>query len=87
MTEPDTVLQWLMKNDARNPDPLPLRATRILKRLKSVRGLDDGEKSLHALGLAASPDERWTLWERQIRSNGYWKPSNPIVPKSGDRGS
>ena len=38
-------------------------------------GLDEGEVSLHALGLAATPDERWHLWEAQMRSNGFWKAS------------
>ncbi|MBX3731838.1 MAG: hypothetical protein KF791_04505 [Verrucomicrobiae bacterium] len=54
-------------------DPLPLRAARVLR---ALRGLDEGEKSLHALGLAATPEERWALWEKQIRSNGFWKPFN-----------
>lgn len=44
------------------------------KRLRHVRGLDEGEKSLHALGLAASPEERWALWAKQMRSNGYGSP-------------
>lgn len=56
---------------------LPVRAARMLRRLRGVRGLDDGEKSLHALGRAATPQERWDLWERQMRSAGYWKPSSP----------
>lgn len=46
----------------------------MLRRLKKVRGLDEGEKSLHALGLAATPQERWDLWEYQMRSAGFWKP-------------
>ena len=57
--------------------PLPVRAARLLKRLRHVRGLDEGEKSLHALGLAAIPEERWALWTNQMRSNGYWQPSKP----------
>jgi hypothetical protein len=55
--------------------PLPVRAARVLRRLKSVRGLSDGEKSVHALGLAATPQERWDLFERSVRSYGYWKSS------------
>jgi hypothetical protein len=55
--------------------PLPVRAARMLARLKNVRGLSDGEKSVHALGLAATPEERWQLNENLIRSLGYWKPS------------
>lgn len=43
--------------------------------IEDAQGMDDGEKSLHALGLAASPEERWDLWEKQMRSNGYWQPS------------
>jgi hypothetical protein len=29
---------------------------------------------VHALGLAATSVERWYLWERHMRSFGYWKP-------------
>jgi hypothetical protein len=47
----------------------------MLARLKSVRGLTDAEKSVYALGLAATPEERWELAENFIRSLGYWKPS------------
>jgi hypothetical protein len=54
--------------------PLPQRAAKILTRLKHVRGLSDAEKSVHALGLAATPEERWQLNENLIRSLGYWKP-------------
>lgn len=55
--------------------PLPERAARVLARLKSVRGLTDADKSVYALGLAATPEERWELAENFIRSLGYWKPS------------
>ncbi|HEX5218449.1 MAG TPA: hypothetical protein VFZ59_02690 [Verrucomicrobiae bacterium] len=55
--------------------PLPQRAARMLDRLKSVRGLSDAEKSVYALGLAATPEERWELVENHVRSLGYWKPS------------
>jgi len=47
----------------------------MFTRLKSVRGMSDGEKSVHALGLAATPEERWELNENFIRSLGYWKSS------------
>jgi hypothetical protein len=47
----------------------------MLTRLKLVRGMSDAEKSVHALGLAATPEERWQLNENFIRSLGYWKPS------------
>jgi len=46
----------------------------MMVRLKNVRGMSDGEKSVHALGLAATPEERWQLSENLIRSLGYWKP-------------
>ncbi|MBI3851287.1 MAG: hypothetical protein HY298_13585 [Verrucomicrobia bacterium] len=55
--------------------PLPVRAARMLARLKSVRGLTDADKSVNALGLAATLEERWKLAENFIRSLGYWKPS------------
>lgn len=67
-----------MKNVAgRKLPPLPVRAARVLARLKRVRGLSDGEKSVHALGLAATPEERWELFEKSVRSFGYWKPLKP----------
>jgi len=53
---------------------LPQRAAKMMVRLKNVRGMSDGEKSVHALGLAATPEERWQLSENLIRSLGYWKP-------------
>ena len=55
--------------------PLPVRAARVLARLKHVRGLSDAEKSVHGLGLAATPQERWDMFEKNLRSFGYWKPS------------
>lgn len=59
--------------DATNP-PLALRAARMLRRLRGVRGLTQAEKSVYALGLAATPQERWELWEMQMRGAGFWKP-------------
>lgn len=58
----------------RNPAPLSVRAARILAKLESLKSLDVREKSVHALGLAASPQERWDLLEQRVRSLGYWKP-------------
>ena len=55
-------------------EPLTVRAAKMLKRLKGVRGLSVEEKSVHALGLAATPEERWALFEDSMRSFGYWKP-------------
>jgi hypothetical protein len=64
-----------MKSATKKIPPLPVRAALMLARLKSVRGLSDAEKSVHALGLAATPQERWDLFENSIRSFGFWKPS------------
>ncbi len=65
--------QCRMKRAAKN-QPLPKRAAAILARLKHVRGLSDDEKSVHALGLAATPQERWDLFENCVRSAGFWRP-------------
>jgi hypothetical protein len=46
----------------------------VLAQLKKVRGLSDAEKSVHALGLAATSQERWEMLESSVRSFGYWKP-------------
>jgi hypothetical protein len=64
-----------MRSAGKNRTPLPVRAARMLARLKGVRGMSDAEKSVHALGLAATPQERWELFENNLRSFGYWKPS------------
>jgi hypothetical protein len=53
---------------------LARRAARILRKLKNVPGLSIEEKSVHALGLAATPEERWELFENFVRSAGYWQP-------------
>ena len=68
------VWQCRMKRDADKRKPLPKRAAAMLKRLKHVRGLSDGEKSVHALGLAATPQERLDLLENYVRSAGFWRP-------------
>lgn len=47
--------------------PLPERAAKMLARLKHVRGMSDDEKSVHALGLAATPEERWQLMQNYLR--------------------
>ena len=62
-----------MKSTGKKLPPLPVRAARMLARLKNVRGLSDAEKSVHAFGLAATPQERWDLFESGLRSFGYWK--------------
>ena len=51
----------------RSLPPLPERAARMLVRLKKVRGLSEDEKALHALGLAATPEERWQLVRNHVR--------------------
>ncbi|HZL78547.1 MAG TPA: hypothetical protein VFC17_06815 [Candidatus Limnocylindrales bacterium] len=63
-----------MKRNPKVLTPLPQRAAKMFARLKHLRGMSDGEKSVHALGLAATPEERWQLNENFIRSLGYWKP-------------
>ncbi|PYK96612.1 MAG: hypothetical protein DME19_19100 [Verrucomicrobia bacterium] len=63
-----------MKRNSKALPPLPQRAAKMLARLKRVRGMSDDEKSVHALGLAATPEERWQLNEDFLRSLGYWKP-------------
>jgi hypothetical protein len=65
----------MTKDSGRKLLPLPVRAARVLARLKRVRGLSDAEKSVHALGLAATPQERWELFEKSVRSFGFWKRS------------
>jgi hypothetical protein len=47
--------------------PLPERAAKMLARVKHVRGMSNDEKSIHALGLAATPEERWQLVQNHIR--------------------
>jgi len=63
-----------MKSRREKPVPLPERAAAMLARLEGVRGLTVEERSVHALGLAATPQERWELFEKSLRSFGYWKP-------------
>ena len=56
-----------MKRNAKSLPPLPERAVKMLARLKRVRGMSDDEKSVHALGLAATPEERWQLVQNHLR--------------------
>jgi hypothetical protein len=56
-----------VKRNAKALPPLPERAAKMLARLKRVRGMSDGEKSVHALGLAATPEERWQLVQNHLR--------------------
>jgi len=64
-----------MKKKTPRKLPLAVRAARMLRRLGKVRGLTPAEKSVHALGLAATPEERWQMLEDFARSNGWWRPS------------
>jgi len=55
-----------VKRNAKSLPPLPERAVKMLARLKRVRGMSDDEKSVHALGLAAAPEERWELAHNHV---------------------
>jgi hypothetical protein len=52
------------------------KMSRILKRLRGVRGLSEDEKILFARSLAATPDERWRLHEQFLRSHGLFTRSS-----------
>ena len=43
------------------------RAERIFDGLKNIRNLSDTEKIFMALGIAATPDERWKINQFMIR--------------------
>ncbi len=45
---------------------------KVHRKLKRLRSLDEHEKILFARSLAATPDERWALNERYLRSLGLW---------------
>ena len=45
---------------------------RMLKKLRHVHGLSEGEKYLFARSLAATPDERWRLHENFLRSHDLY---------------
>ena len=45
---------------------------RVYRRIKGLRGLDEHEKILFAISLAATPDERWRMNETFLRSLGCW---------------
>jgi hypothetical protein len=66
-----------MKKKTPRQLPLAVRAARRLRRLEKVRGLSPAEKSVHAIGLAATPEEQWQRLEDFARSNGWWRPSRP----------
>ena len=65
----------MKRRSAQSQTSLAKRAARVLQKLKDVPGLSIEEKSVHALGLAATPEERWEIFENFVRSAGYWQPS------------
>jgi hypothetical protein len=52
------------------------RAARVMRSFKRVRGMTDIEKSFHALGIAATPEERWQI-------NQYMVQHLPAAAKCG----
>ena len=75
VSKPQSIrLVAVLKKRGRRLRPLAERAAQVLARLKRVRNLSVEEKSVHALGLAATPDERWEIFENFVRSAGYWRP-------------
>jgi hypothetical protein len=48
------------------------KTAKVLRRLKSVRGLSEDEKVLFARSLAATPDERWRMHENFLRSHALF---------------
>jgi hypothetical protein len=45
----------------RSQTTLLSRATRVMRSFKRVRGITEIEKTFHALGIAATPEERWQI--------------------------
>ena len=52
------------------------KTARVLRRLRTVRGLSEEEKYLFARSLAATPDERWLLHETFLRSHDLYTRSS-----------
>jgi hypothetical protein len=48
------------------------KVARVLKKLRSVRGLSEHERHLFARSLAATPDERWQMHESFLRSHDLY---------------
>jgi hypothetical protein len=44
----------------------------VYERIKDAPGLDEHEKVLFARSLAATPDERWEMNVRYLKSLGLW---------------
>ncbi len=51
-------------------DSVKKNVQRVLDRLGNVRGISEDEKILLARSLAATPDERWELHVKFLRSLG-----------------
>ena len=45
---------------------------KMYDRIKDVQGLDEHEKILYARSMAATPEERWGMNVRYLRSLGLW---------------
>lgn len=45
---------------------------KVYERIKDVPGLDESEKVLFARQMAATPEERWALNVRTLKSLGCW---------------
>jgi hypothetical protein len=45
---------------------------KVYERIKEMSELDEHEKVLFARSLAASPDERWEMNVRYLKSLGLW---------------
>lgn len=46
----------------------------LLKKLKKLPGLSDGERTLYAVSLASTPDERWQRMQRFLQLHSSSKP-------------
>jgi hypothetical protein len=64
-----------MKNGKGKQVSLGVRAAGVLKRLHGLRGMSDDEKALFALGIAATPEERWHLVQNHIQLFASFRPS------------
>ena len=45
---------------------------KVYRKLKGMRGLTEIEKKRLAIGLAATPDERWQMHEERLKALGLW---------------
>lgn len=70
-----------MKQGKDKQASLGVRAAGVLKRLHGLRGMSEDEMALFALGIAATPEERWQLVQNHIQLFGSFQPSK--MKKSG----